>query len=101
MCLDSRQDCLFSCMSLRLRKAADCYCVCLNGLVNGFEWMEALCLYIMEVCYYSFFVVVEKPRSPGRVQLEEDLIKQTQPGVEGFPLSLKNPVLLSSCQQQL
>lgn len=43
--------------------------------------------------FLFFFVVVEKPRSPGRVQPEEDLIKQTQPGVEGFPLSLKNSVV--------
>lgn len=44
MCLDSRRECLFSCMSLRLRKAADRY---LFVWTDGERiWMDGRCMFI-------------------------------------------------------
>lgn len=63
--------------------------------------MDGRCMFIYygSLLLFPLFFVAENQRSPGRVQLEEDLIKQTQAGVEGFPLPRKN--LLSSCQLQV
>lgn len=93
-----QQDCLFCCMSSRLRKAADCYCVCLNERwtdLNGWT----LCVYV----WWKFVVIpffCWKPEDP-RTSPIRGRSNQTNTARSGGLFYFLWGILLSGCQQQV